>query len=497
MVRGFNQRWVGRPRRIVVCRTAGEVRDAVERALDDGLRITVRSGGHCYEDFVSGNEGGVILDLSPLSGVYRDDATGRYCVEAGATLWNVYGRLYKEFDVTLPGGSCYSVGAGGHVTGGGYGLLSRLHGLTVDYLDAIELVHVSADGTVGVITVSRDGGDRAERELLWAHLGGGGGNFGVVTRFWFRDLPSAPAEAHLLTHAWNWSDLNERSFASLVDGLWHVLRGQQRPRRPVRRPVRLAASHPELEFRRADRADGPVRRERTVAPGYVRARRGCRASAADGASGACGLPPRPRRGHARRRAHAVAGGHATSEWVRDSTARQVQVRLHDSCLPASAGGGDVEVPGHRPQGGHPGAPTGRLLRLPSQRRLALGDRLAAALLDHEAPVSGLLGRCERRRGQPQVDAQVLRAHVRPPRPVAGRCAGRLLRQLSGRRPRRLGVPVLQGQLTHDCKRSRLAGTRRTSSTTPSRSACPRTDDSGTNPGDEGPVRAPAACVVGT
>src|SRR4051812_17674709 len=130
LVRGFNQRWVGRPRRVEVCRTTSEVMAAVERALDDGLRITVRSGGHCYEDFVSGNDGGVILDLSPLSAVYRDAATGRYCVEAGATLWNVYNRLYKEHDVTLPGGSCYSVGAGGHVTGGGYGLLSRLHGLT-------------------------------------------------------------------------------------------------------------------------------------------------------------------------------------------------------------------------------------------------------------------------------------------------------------------------------------------------------------------------------
>jgi hypothetical protein len=50
--------------------------------------------------------------------------------------------------------------------------LSRLYGLTVDYLDAVELVRVTADGAAELITVSRDSGDRAERELLWAHRGG-------------------------------------------------------------------------------------------------------------------------------------------------------------------------------------------------------------------------------------------------------------------------------------------------------------------------------------
>src|SRR3954463_8698186 len=134
LVRGFNLRWVGSPSYVELCGDTDQVVRAVQQAVDAGLRITVRSGGHCYEDFVSGNDGGVILDLSPLNAVWCDAERDRYGVEAGATLWNVYGRLYKEPGVTLPGGSCYSVGAGGHVTGGGYGLLSRRHGLTVDYL---------------------------------------------------------------------------------------------------------------------------------------------------------------------------------------------------------------------------------------------------------------------------------------------------------------------------------------------------------------------------
>jgi len=216
LVRGFNRRWVGTPRYVELCRDPADVREAVQRAVDAGLRITVRGGGHCYEDFVSANHGGAILDLAPMDGVHRDDRTGAYCVEGGATLWSVYTQLYKRFGVTLPAGSCYSVGAGGHITGAGYGLLSRLHGLTVDHLDAVEVVHVDEDGRARIRTVSRDSPDPDDRLLLWAHLGGGGGNFGVVTKFWFADPPAAPGDAHLLTLAWDWKKLDQASFARLV-----------------------------------------------------------------------------------------------------------------------------------------------------------------------------------------------------------------------------------------------------------------------------------------
>src|SRR4051794_20895695 len=88
MVRGFNLRFAGNPEYVQVSGDTDQVVRTVQEAVDGGKRITVRCGGHCYEDFVCDN-----------------------CV-------------------TIPGGSCYAVGAGGHVTGGGYGLLSRLHGLT-------------------------------------------------------------------------------------------------------------------------------------------------------------------------------------------------------------------------------------------------------------------------------------------------------------------------------------------------------------------------------
>jgi FAD/FMN-containing dehydrogenase len=204
LVRGFNLRWKGSPAYVAVCGSTEAVVAAVGRAIGERKRVTVRGGGHCYENFVTENDKGVIIDLSPMGNVSADERG--YCVEGGATLWNTYSRLYKEHGVALPGGSCYSVGAGGHVTAGGYGLLSRLHGLTVDYLDAIEVVYVEGD-TARSTVVSRASTTDRDKGLLWAHQGGGGGNFGIVTRFWFRDLPLAPDCADIESFAWKWDDL--------------------------------------------------------------------------------------------------------------------------------------------------------------------------------------------------------------------------------------------------------------------------------------------------
>lgn len=216
MVMGFNRRWVGQPEYVQVCGDTGQVVQTVREAVELDRRVTVRCGGHCYEDFVCDNVGGVIVDLSPMNGVYELEPDV-YCVEGGATLWNVYDSLYREHCVTLPGGSCYSVGVGGHVTGGGYGLLSRLHGLTIDYLYGVEIVCVDGTGNVRAITVNADSPNQQERDLLWANQGAGGGNFGIVTKFIFRGLPAAPRSAELASYAWSWETLGPTGFAELIE----------------------------------------------------------------------------------------------------------------------------------------------------------------------------------------------------------------------------------------------------------------------------------------
>ncbi|MGH3795266.1 MAG: FAD-dependent oxidoreductase [Pseudonocardiaceae bacterium] len=217
---GFNQRWVAHPDCIALVATTEDVVDVVSDAIRDGKRISVRSGGHCYENFVCNDDVKVIIDVSQLDNVYYDERLKAHCVGAGATNWRVYTHLYRPFGVVVPGGSCYSVGTGGHICGGGFGLLSRQFGLTVDYLYAVEVV-VPRDGKGGrraeAVIARSDSADRELQDLWWAHTGGGGGNFGVITRYWFRDLPKPPKNVWLSGASFSWSALGEAGFRQLVE----------------------------------------------------------------------------------------------------------------------------------------------------------------------------------------------------------------------------------------------------------------------------------------
>ena len=216
LVVGTNSRWVGTPAWVALCSTPDEVVQALTQARADNKRVTVRSGGHCYEDFVMDNPDGVIIDLSPMSGVWQDSETGWWGVQSGAMIGDIYLALYHQGGVTLPGASCSTVGAGGLIAGGGYGLLSRLQGLVVDYLRAVDLVYVTDKGTVETITVSTESKDPDEQDLLWAHTGGGGGNFGIVTAYHFGDLPKAPKYQGSYSATWDWKTLDRASFGEIV-----------------------------------------------------------------------------------------------------------------------------------------------------------------------------------------------------------------------------------------------------------------------------------------
>jgi hypothetical protein len=226
---GFNRRWAGSPAYIQVVQNAGQTVAAVQRALDAGLRITVRGGGHCYENFVSGNDGGVIIDMSGMQGVSQVPS-GWIRVAGGATLWNVYDTLFRDYNLTIPGGSCYSVGMGGHIVGGGYGLLSRQFGLTVDYLVAVDVVCVDRAGRARLVRATKD--DPVTGPLLWAHTGGGGGNFGIVTAYYFAGLPNPPEQVRVAITTWQWDDMIGPGFPALLRNFGRFMAANSSPSSP-------------------------------------------------------------------------------------------------------------------------------------------------------------------------------------------------------------------------------------------------------------------------
>ncbi|MDK1472622.1 FAD-binding protein [Streptomyces sp. 549] len=230
---GSNQRWVGTPDSIQLVSTPAQVLRAVQQAVRAGKGFAVRSGGHCYEDFVTNDRVRTVIDLSNLSAIGYDETRGAFYVEPGARLGDVYRTLYRQWGVTLPGGSCPTVGIGGHVSGGGYGPLSRRHGLIVDHLWGVELVVVDSAGRVSKVVATREDND-PNRSLWWAHTGGGGGSLGVVTRYLFRSpdvsgtapseqLPKPPSEVLVSNVTWSWSDMTEAAFTRLLRnfGKWY------------------------------------------------------------------------------------------------------------------------------------------------------------------------------------------------------------------------------------------------------------------------------------
>jgi hypothetical protein len=233
MMTGNNVRFVAKPDYVRLIGSAKDAEAAVRTAVLAGKKVSVRSGGHCFADFVCNPDIEVILDLSTMTDVSYDPKMRAFAVEPGARLLNVYEKLFKGWGVTIPGGICYSVGAGGHIAGGGYGLLTRAHGLVVDHLYAVEVVTVDAHENVSTRIATRDS-TGALGDLWWAHTGGGGGNFGVVTKYWFRSpgatgtnpsdlLVKAPSRVLVSALSFPWDQVDETEFRRLMTNwnAWH------------------------------------------------------------------------------------------------------------------------------------------------------------------------------------------------------------------------------------------------------------------------------------
>jgi FAD/FMN-containing dehydrogenase len=164
-----------KPALIIRAKDADDVSRVILLARETGLELAVRSGGHSTAGH-SVSDGGIVLNLSEMRALQIDVEEHTTWVETGLTTGE-YTTAAGKYGLATGFGDTGSVGIGGITLGGGIGYLVRKYGLSIDDLLAAELV--TADGQRLYVD------DKTHPDLFWA-IRGGGGNFGVATRFQFR-----------------------------------------------------------------------------------------------------------------------------------------------------------------------------------------------------------------------------------------------------------------------------------------------------------------------
>ena len=209
-----------RPAVIVRCAGAADVPHVIAYAREHHLDLSIRGGGHN----IAGSsvcDGGVVIDLSRVTDVAVDASRRLASVQPGATLAHVDAAT-QVHGLATPLGINSTTGVAGLTLGGGFGWLTRKYGMTIDNLVSADVV--TADGTQLVAS------ERQNPDLFWA-IRGGGGNFGVVTRFEFGLHPVGPdIVAGLLVFPYDQAAAVLRQYREFVQSapeelnVWAILR---------------------------------------------------------------------------------------------------------------------------------------------------------------------------------------------------------------------------------------------------------------------------------
>ncbi|MFJ9634165.1 FAD-binding oxidoreductase [Streptomyces sp. NPDC101175] len=176
-----------KPAAVAYVANADDIRSVLSYARAHSIKVAIRNGGHSYAGWSSGDNR-LIVDVSRLNRIRAAGSTA--VVGAGSKLIDVYRALAAK-GVTIPAGSCPTVGVSGLTLGGGHGVVSRAYGLTCDSLTRATLI--TADGKQLIANASEN------KDLFWALRGAGNGNFGVVTELQFRTHPAPQAVSGYLT----------------------------------------------------------------------------------------------------------------------------------------------------------------------------------------------------------------------------------------------------------------------------------------------------------
>ncbi|MER5442927.1 FAD-binding oxidoreductase [Streptomyces sp. NPDC002790] len=180
-----------KPRAVAYVEGPDDIRTTLAYARAHKVPLSIRNGGHSYAGWSSG-DGHLILDVSRMKSVRSSGSEA--VVGAGAKLIDVYRALTAK-GVTIPAGSCPTVGVSGLTLGGGHGVVSRAYGLTCDSLTQATVI--TADGRE--LTANKT----SEKDLFWALRGAGNGQFGVVTELRFKTHPAPQGVSAYMS--WPWS----------------------------------------------------------------------------------------------------------------------------------------------------------------------------------------------------------------------------------------------------------------------------------------------------
>jgi FAD/FMN-containing dehydrogenase len=167
-----------RPALIARCETPSDVVAALGAAVENGLTVAVRSGGHSFPGH-SVCDDGMVIDLGAMKDIRIDADKGTVTAQAGVLLGELDAAT-QQVGMAVPAGIVTHTGMAGLTLGGGIGWLMRKYGLTVDQLLTARVVTASGE----VVRA----GEMENADLFWG-IRGGGGNFGVVTEFTFRLNP--------------------------------------------------------------------------------------------------------------------------------------------------------------------------------------------------------------------------------------------------------------------------------------------------------------------
>lgn len=219
------------PRVVVFCQDRLDVANAVKWAVKNKVPMRARAGRHNYEGYSSLVKDGIIIDISEMETVKASSSSNEAEIGAGIDMLECFEEL-NDMNITFPMATGPSVGLAGLTLGGGVGVTTRKFGLTCDNLLEVEMVN--AEGEIIIANESKN------HDLFWACKGGGGGNFGIATKFKFRVHPVNNAAIFSIGYPWEafeyvvdkwqkWNfnaDWNMSSFIALVGDKTITVQGQ-------------------------------------------------------------------------------------------------------------------------------------------------------------------------------------------------------------------------------------------------------------------------------